>query len=276
MKHQVVAAIPNYNMGQAGLANLLPQVLAQNYDQVFVLDDASTDDSAALVKRDFPQVKLLRNEVNRGAGPTRNLIIDQVGSQALIHFLDADVDLLSPDNPTKIRELFERPELSQAAIIGGLVVDRQGQQHLWNYGQRYSRSLGHYASSSTVAWLSRFHKWLPEAVMGPVYDKFFSGNVNMWAEPRPQQVYWVIERNMMVRADVFKQLGGFDKHMREHEIQDLSIRAHNHGYQVYFDPSVSVTYTDIKVRGSYWHRRRQMSRSLKYLNKKLANQQDRE
>ena len=44
----VVAAIPNYNMGEH-LRRLLPQVLAQHYDAVFVLDDASTDESADVV-----------------------------------------------------------------------------------------------------------------------------------------------------------------------------------------------------------------------------------
>ena len=45
----VVAAIPNYNMGEH-LRVLLPQVLSQRYDDIFVLDDASTDDSVDVVQ----------------------------------------------------------------------------------------------------------------------------------------------------------------------------------------------------------------------------------
>ena len=56
----VGAAIPNYNMGE-NLRRLLPQVLAQHYDAVFVLDDASTDDSADVVSEFGADVKLARS-----------------------------------------------------------------------------------------------------------------------------------------------------------------------------------------------------------------------
>ena len=45
----VVAAIPNFNMAE-NLRNLIPQILAQRYDGVFVLDDASTDHSVDVVR----------------------------------------------------------------------------------------------------------------------------------------------------------------------------------------------------------------------------------
>ena len=56
----VVPAIPNYNMGD-NLRRLLPQALAQNYDTVFVLDDASTDHSVDVVSEFGDEVKLVRS-----------------------------------------------------------------------------------------------------------------------------------------------------------------------------------------------------------------------
>ncbi len=53
----VIAAIPNFNMGQS-LQELLPQVLAQGYDAVYVLDDASRDDSVAIA-RGFTGVQVI-------------------------------------------------------------------------------------------------------------------------------------------------------------------------------------------------------------------------
>jgi len=53
----VVAAIPNYNMADS-LRKLLPQVLSQSYDGVFVLDDASTDDTVDVVVFSAPQLSL--------------------------------------------------------------------------------------------------------------------------------------------------------------------------------------------------------------------------
>lgn len=46
---QVVAVVPNYNTAD-NLANLLPKVLQQGYDRVFVLDDGSTDHSVGVIR----------------------------------------------------------------------------------------------------------------------------------------------------------------------------------------------------------------------------------
>jgi len=114
----VVAAIPNYNMGE-NLRRLLPQVLAQHYDAVFVLDDASTDDSADAVGEFGADVKLARSPQNRGAGANRNQILDHVPDGALIHFIDADMDLETPDTPAVAREVLRAgpsvPDLRAAA-----------------------------------------------------------------------------------------------------------------------------------------------------------------
>ena len=65
----VVAAIPNFNMGES-LRNLLPQVLAQGYDRVFVLDDASTDNTVDVVADFGDDVTLVRTRKTGERGPT--------------------------------------------------------------------------------------------------------------------------------------------------------------------------------------------------------------
>ena len=41
--------------------------------QVIVVDNASTDGSPAMVEREFPEVELIRSEINLGFGPANNL-----------------------------------------------------------------------------------------------------------------------------------------------------------------------------------------------------------
>src|SRR5689334_5801692 len=103
----VVAAIPNYNMAE-NLRILLPQVLTQGYDGVFVLDDASTDHSVAVVSEFGSEVKLIRSNENRGAGANRNQIIDHVDDATLIHFLDADMELQTSQTAATAREVVAR------------------------------------------------------------------------------------------------------------------------------------------------------------------------
>jgi len=103
----VVAAIPNYNMGRH-LRELIPQLLSQRYERIFVLDDASTDDSVDIVGEFGADVRLLRNPENRGAGANRNQIIDRVGDGMLIHFIDADMELKTTHTPAVAREIAGR------------------------------------------------------------------------------------------------------------------------------------------------------------------------
>ncbi|HEX2213020.1 MAG TPA: glycosyltransferase family A protein, partial [Mycobacterium sp.] len=103
----VVAAIPNYNMGRH-LRLLLPQVLERGYDRIYVLDDGSTDDSVDVVEGFNGAVKLVRSAQNQGCTANRNQIIDHVGDDELIHFIDADMDLETPEAAAVAREVAAR------------------------------------------------------------------------------------------------------------------------------------------------------------------------
>lgn len=133
----VVAAIPNYNMGRH-LRELIPQLLAQHYDAIFVLDDASTDDSVDVVAEFGDDVRFVRSPENRGAGANRNQIIDHVDSGTLIHFVDADMEMTTADTPAVAREIAGRYLRHGIGMIGGLVSRLDGSQEYCNYGAAFS------------------------------------------------------------------------------------------------------------------------------------------
>lgn len=91
----VSVIIPCYNAARF-LRDTLASVFAQTDVelQVLVIDDGSTDDSAEIVTREFPQVELIRTE-NRGASHARNTGLDCARGE-YIQFVDAD-DVLAPD-----------------------------------------------------------------------------------------------------------------------------------------------------------------------------------
>src|ERR1700743_3218610 len=113
----VVAAIPNYNMADS-LRKLLPQVLAQSYDSVLVLDDASTDDHGDVLGSFGGDVPLVRSPRNRGAGANRNQIIGHVADGAIIHFIDADMDLETAETPSVAREFMARYAKRHGGVMG--------------------------------------------------------------------------------------------------------------------------------------------------------------
>ena len=72
--------------------------------ETIVVDDGSTDGTSLLVTRDFPLVRLVRQE-NAGVSAARNAGIRQAGGEYLV-FVDAD-DTLCEDALTRLGEFLE-------------------------------------------------------------------------------------------------------------------------------------------------------------------------
>ena len=260
----VVAAIPNYNMADC-LRKLLPQVLSQSYDGVFVLDDASTDDSVGVVNSFGGEVTLVRSQENRGAGANRNQIIGHVEDGAIIHFIDADMDLETAETPTVAREVVARYADRRVGLIGGLVSRVDGSQELDNYGAVFSLWGNFTALLQLMIDRSRRKPWLAGAIR-----KILAPLVRQWPNilepPTAAPAYWVHEGNMLVHSGLFKSVGGYDPALREHEIQDLAIRLERMGVKRQFDPSIKVVHREVDVRGK--NRQRSVNKAALYLLRK--------
>lgn len=260
----VIAAIPNYNMGET-LLKLLPQVLAQNYDAVFVLDDASTDHSSAVVREFGKEVKFIQSSENRGAGANRNQIIDQVADGALIHFIDADMDLETPETPSVARELARRYADRGVGMIGGLVRRSDGHQEWCNHGAVLS--LWGNNTGALQLWIERLRG---KPRLAGAFRRAVRPAVKDWpnvlAPPAPAPAYWVHEGNMLVYSTIFRSVGGFDPALRAQEIQDLCIRLEKKGIKRQFDPSIKVLHHHIDVRGT--NRRKWERHATRYLIRK--------
>ena len=71
---RVTALVLNWN-GARVVGDCLRSLLAQDYPalDILVVDNASTDDSAAIIRRDFPTIRLHVNEKNLGFGGGNNV-----------------------------------------------------------------------------------------------------------------------------------------------------------------------------------------------------------
>ena len=102
-KPTVSLLIPAYN-AESWLSDLLTDAANQTlpFAEIVVYDDASTDQTSEAAAR-FA-VKVIRGEINRGAGYARNQLIS-ASTSPWIHFHDAD-DRLSPNfNEKMLREV---------------------------------------------------------------------------------------------------------------------------------------------------------------------------
>ncbi|RZL46122.1 MAG: glycosyltransferase, partial [Pedobacter sp.] len=99
MQRSISIIIPNYN-GKHLLEKYLPSVFlaaenAKTEFEIIVIDDGSKDNSVAFIKSEYPYVKLLINDSNRGFSFTCNHGIRE-SKHELILLLNSDVKL-DPD-----------------------------------------------------------------------------------------------------------------------------------------------------------------------------------
>jgi glycosyltransferase involved in cell wall biosynthesis len=260
----VVAAIPNYNMGNS-LRRLLRQVLAQCYDGVFVLDDASTDRSVDVVSEFGDEVTLLRSPENRGAGANRNQILDHVDDRTIIHFIDADMELKTAETPAVAREMVARYANQRVGLIGGLISRVDGSQEYYNYGAVFSLWGNFTLNFQRLIDNLRGRPRLAGAVQR-VVAPILGDWPNVLEPPAPAPAYWVAEGNMLVHSGIFRSVGGYDPIMRAYEIADLAIRLEKLGVRRQFDPSIRVIHHSIDVRGK--NRNKYANRAMLYVIRK--------
>ncbi|WP_264000022.1 glycosyltransferase family 2 protein [Mycobacterium yunnanensis] len=243
----VVAAVPNYNMAEH-LDRLLPQLLRQGYDHVFVLDDGSTDGSVEVAAKYGAGVTVVRHAANRGAAANRNQILTCVAGETLIHFVDSDMEVHTDEVAETARKLAAQYETFGVGVIGGLVCRSDGWQEPFNYGPVFGLRSHLTAGLPRLIDRARTRDQVARALAA-----LSARGMREWpqilTEPTATPTYWVHEGNMLVSAETFRVVGGYDPTMREHETQDLAIRLHRAGVASYFDPSIKLVHHHAHVRG---------------------------
>jgi len=241
----IIAAIPNYNMAES-LSRLLTQLVGEGYDAIYVLDDASTDDSRAVVTAFGPNVHWIGGDANLGAGGNRNRILAAHPDDCIIHFLDADVRLETTAPAAKARALMAEPNL---AFVGGLVFSEDGKQSIWSYGPN---------SVTLYSLLTAAIQQLFATVQAPKpYWRNWIRRVTKsarseWPDvatpPERRSTYWVLEGNLLVKRSVLEKLGGFDADIHEYDIIPPARKAQELGLVTVFDPTIAVTHLAVDVR----------------------------
>jgi GT2 family glycosyltransferase len=243
----VIAAIPNYNMGDH-LRRLLAQLVTQDYDRIFVLDDGSTDHSLDVVNEFGADVIFVRSPQNRGAAANRNQILDHVDDESLIHFIDADMDLATDETASVARELAARYAERGVGVIGGLVCRVDGSQEPHNYGPLFSLRTSLTSGLPLLIDQLRERPRLARTVLR-VGSTVMKRWPNVLQAPVPAEAYWIHEGNMVIHSNALRSVGGYDPLLREHEAQDFSLRLEKKGIKRQFDPSIKVVHHHVDVRG---------------------------
>lgn len=203
------------------LQSLQPDVEA-GLASVCVVDNASTDGSAAMAEERFPWARVIASEENLGFGPAVNLVARDTDARWIAP-ANADVAL----TPGALERLLAAGEAEPraGAVAPRLLMPDGGTQHS--------------VHPFPTPWLGLgFNLGLARLVPGLGDRLCLEG---YWDPDRPRAVDWAHGAFLIVRRDAFEQVGGFDPAQWLYaEDLDLGWRLRKGGWTTLYEPGAQV------------------------------------
>jgi len=200
----------------------LPEAIADIDYDVWVVDNASTDGSAAMVRANFPQVNLIQNSTNTGFASANNQGMKFAKGR---YFLLINTDAFAaPGSINQLHKLAE--EQPRAGIIGARLVNLDGS-----------------FQGSYVDFPNLLQEFLILSSLGRLFYGSWYPNHSAEAANGPKMVDYVQGACLLVRRQAYEAVGGLDEsYFMYAEEVDWCYSMHRAGWEVWYQPSASVTH----------------------------------
>ncbi len=198
---------------------------------IWVVDNASTDDSVACLRNQFPAVDLIASSENLGFGAANNLALRAIGlggpEPAYRYALILNPDTIVPQGALRrmVDDLDAEPD---AAVLGPKLVLPDGSLDLACRRAFPTPEVAFYRFSG----LSRLF---------PKHPRFGRYNMSFLDPDRPADLDSVVGACMLVRAAAAAEVGLFDERFWMYgEDLDWCLRFHQAGWRVIYRPRTVV------------------------------------
>jgi GT2 family glycosyltransferase len=215
---QIAVAVVSWNTRDL-LRDCLASFAGEPLAEVWVVDNASTDGSADMVRKEFPDVQLVALEENAGFGPAVNLVAARTATP---FFAPANADIAL--RPGALRELLDAAERSpRAGILAPRLELPAGETQHSVY------------PFPTLPFTLAFNT----GVATRYGDRLcLEGH---WNPDRERDVDWAIGAFLVVRREAWDAAGGFDEQQWMYaEDLDLGWRVARAGYTTRYVPTARV------------------------------------
>lgn len=218
MKTTVV--IPNYN-GRDYLRDCLNSLLEGSVvPAIIVVDNGSADESTAMVKDEFPMVKLIALPENRGFSAAVNIGIRAAGTE-YVFLLNNDTVVLK-DTIEELEAAMERHP--NAFSVAAKMLQMKNPELIDSAGDFY-------------------------CALGWAFARGKDRKTEAFSKETP--VFSSCAGAALYRKAVFEEIGDFDeKHFAYLEDIDVGYRANIHGYRSFYAPSSVILHAGSGSSGS--------------------------
>lgn len=210
---KIAVVILNWN-GEKLLKEFLPSVIKFSDEAtVYVADNASTDNSIEVLKKDFPSVKIIKNSGNFGFAK---------GYNEALQFVDEPYYALV-NSDIEVTENWLQPILStfdtnsNIAIIQPKILDYKKKTHF-----EYAGAAGGFIDKFGYPFCR-----------GRIFDTI-EKDENQYNDE--VEIFWASGACFFIKKEVFRKLNGFDADFFAHQEEiDLCWRSHNEGYKTIYN-----------------------------------------
>lgn len=209
--------------------------------EIIVVDNASSDGSAAMVAEEFPRVKLIINPDNRGftRGNNQGLALAR-GRHVL--FLNPDTVVMDDALAVMVAYLDAHP---QVGALGPRL--RYGDGTLQSSCRRFPTLATALFESTPLAWHWPDNPWARRYRMEDSQDLAPHLPSPQGKEDAGICVDWLVGAALMARQEVLAQIGGFDEgYFMYSEELDWCRRAKQAGWQIVYLPTAQVIHYEGK------------------------------
>jgi len=208
----IAVVILNWN-GKTLLEQFLPSIIMHSTEaQIYVADNASTDDSIHFIENNYPDVTIIRNEGNYGYAKGYNVALENV-EEEIYALVNSDVEVtagwLEP-----IQNLFERD--AETAIIQPKILDYRNKAYF-----EYAGAAGGFIDKYGYPFCRGRIVETVEKDKGQYDDE--------------SEIFWASGACFCIRKEVYRDLKGFDEDFFAHQEEiDLCWRAFNRNHKARF------------------------------------------
>lgn len=223
---QLTVIIVNWNVREllrTCLCSMLSELDASG--EVVVVDNASSDGSAEMLRADFPQVRLIANADNVGFGAANNQAL-AMSEAAYVLFLNPDTDVRPGAIGRLLSFMEERPRV---ACAGPRLLNPDGST------QSSRRSFPGVATAFVESTI--LQRWFGGL---KALARFYRGDQ---PDDQPQPVDWLVGACLLMRRSALDEVGFFDERFFMYsEEMDLCYRLRQAGWEVWYVPAAEVVH----------------------------------